>query len=107
MVVPVGGKFNIAEEDKLCRDLKLVWVNTFRLLGLDFDSKLEKLHQNYEAKFLVAEDLILKWKRRISIAKSLLLSQSESINISDKKEDSVRRVKSIFPRYFWTLVNKI
>ena len=34
MVEPLGGNF---------RDLKLVWVNSFRLLGLDFDSKLDKL----------------------------------------------------------------
>ena len=59
-------------------------MKSFRILGLDFDStsRLEKLKQNYEAKFLVAEDLILKWKRRmlttlgrISIAKALILSQ--------------------------------
>ena len=64
MVVPLGGNFSIKKEDQLCTDLKLVWMDSFRLLGLDFDSKLEKLRLNYEAKFLVAEDLILKWKRR-------------------------------------------
>jgi hypothetical protein len=57
-------------------------LNSFKLLGLDFDSRLQKLSNNYEAKFLVAEDLTLKWKRRmfttmgrVSIAKALLLSQ--------------------------------
>ena len=82
IVIPLGGNFSINDEDQLCPDLKLVWVNTFILLGLDFDSKLETLCHNYETKRLVAEDLILKWKRRmlttlgrISIAKALLLSQ--------------------------------
>ena len=82
MFGPLGGNYSTAKEDQLCPDLKLVWVSSFRLLGLDFDSRLEKLKQNYEAKFLVAEDLILKWKRsmlttlgRISIAKALILSQ--------------------------------
>ena len=51
MVVPLGGNFRIKEEDQLCQDLKLVWDNSFRLLGLDFDSKLEKLRNNYETKF--------------------------------------------------------
>ena len=62
MVCPLEGNFSIAEEDQLCPDLKLVWVNSSRLLGLDFDLRLEKLKQNYKSKFLVAEDLILKWK---------------------------------------------
>ena len=34
MVVPLGRP---QKEDKLCKVLKLVWVNSFRLLGLDFD----------------------------------------------------------------------
>ena len=66
----------------MCKDLKLVWVDNFRLLGLDFDSRLKKLSSNFETKFLKVEDLILKWKRRqlttsgrVSIAKALLLSQ--------------------------------
>ena len=46
IVWQLGGNFSIAEEDQLCPDLKLVWVNSFRLLGLDFDSHLEKLKQN-------------------------------------------------------------
>ena len=57
-------------------------MNSFKLLGLDFDSRLQKLNSNYEVKFLIVEDLILKWKRRmlttmgrVSIAKALLLSQ--------------------------------
>ena len=60
MVCPPGGNFSTEEEDQLCPKQKLVWVSSLRLLGLDFDSQLEKLKQNYEAKFLVAEDIILK-----------------------------------------------
>ena len=33
--------------------------------------------------------------------------RSESNNISDKKEDSVRRINSIFSKHFWMFVNKI
>ena len=72
MVCHLGENYSTAKEDQLCPDLKLVWVSKFRLLGLDFDSRLEKLK-------IVAEDLILKWKRRmlttlgrINIAKALI-----------------------------------
>ena len=82
MVCPIGGNFSIKEEDQMCQDLKLVWVENFRLLGLDIDRKLSKLQQNYERKFLVVEDIILKWNRRqlttprrLSVAKAMLLSQ--------------------------------
>ena len=82
MVIPLGGNYSIAEEDQMCKDLKLVWVDNFCLLGLDFDSKLVKPSSNFETKFLKVEDLILKWTRRqlttsgrVSIAKALLLSQ--------------------------------
>ena len=81
-MVPLGGNYSIEKNDQLCSDLKLVWVNTFKLLGLDVDSKLLKLNSNNEVKFLIVEDLILKWNRRmlttfgkVSIAKALLLSQ--------------------------------
>ena len=46
-VCPIGGNFSIKKEDQMCQDLKLVCVDNFRLLGLDIDSRLEKLHQNY------------------------------------------------------------
>ena len=66
----------------MCQDLKLVWVDNFRLLGLDIDSRLEKLQQNYERNFLVAEDIILKWNRRLlttpgrlSVAKAMIVRQ--------------------------------
>lgn len=82
MVVPIGGNFGITTEDQICTDLKLVWVNSFRLLGLDIDSKLQNLQKNYNTKFLIVEDIIEKWKRRklttpgrIAVAKALLLSQ--------------------------------
>ena len=68
--------------DQMCQDLKLVWVDNFRLLGLDIDSRLEKLQQNYERNFLVAEDIILKWNRRLlttpgrlSVAKAMIVRQ--------------------------------
>ena len=82
MVCPIGGNFSIRKEDQMCQDLKLVWVDNFRLLGLDIDSRLEKLHQNYERKFLLFEDIVLKWNKRmlttpgrLSVAKAMLLSQ--------------------------------
>ena len=57
LICPIGGNFK--KEDQLCENLKLVWVENFRLLGLDIDSRLENLQQNYETKFLVVEDIIL------------------------------------------------
>ena len=100
--MPLVGNFSIAEKDQLCKDLKLVWVNNFRLLGLDFDSRLEKLRQNYEAKFLVAEDLILKRKRRmlttlgrISIAKALILSQYVyCFTCIDASENMIKKIQA-------------
>ena len=34
----------------LCEDLKLIWTNEFRLLGIDFDSDLAKMDTNFRLK---------------------------------------------------------
>ena len=35
---------------KLCTDIPLVWDTEFRLLGIDFDAKLEKMENNFDKK---------------------------------------------------------
>jgi hypothetical protein len=114
MVCPLGGNYKTDQASHLCQDLKLVWTSNFRLLGIDIDSKLEKMTSNYDTKFLVVEDLILKLKKRllttmgrISIAKALLLSQYiycfSCIDISD---DMVRRYSEGIQDHWCDLMDK-
>ena len=79
-VIPIGMITNT--EEILCPDLALNWTSSFKLLGLDIDSKLEKLHANIEKKVIKVKSLITIWEKRnlttpgrVAIAKSLLLSQ--------------------------------
>ena len=81
-VTPAGSCFSIAEEDQICQDLKLNWKNSFTLLGVKIDSRLEKIDTNYEEKIIKAQSIIGNWRARpmtihgrLTIAKTLILSQ--------------------------------
>ena len=79
-VIPIGK--NSDKNDILCKDLKMVWDNTFTILGFDIDNKLENLDKNFEKAKEKIRALIRKWKPyhlslrgRITIAKTKLISQ--------------------------------
>jgi hypothetical protein len=57
-VTPLGGCFSIAKEDQICKDLNLKLVTEFTLLGITFDSKLQKLYNNFEVKIIKVKSAI-------------------------------------------------
>ena len=67
---------------KLCSDIPLVWDSEFKLLGIEFDNKLEKMERNYSSKVHEIEKLLNCWLyRRLSpygklvVIKTLALSK--------------------------------
>ena len=70
--------FNI----KLCENLKLIWTNKFRLLGIDFDSDLADMDTNFRTKLEEIEKLYNCWLYRhltpigrITVIKAMALSK--------------------------------
>ena len=79
-VIPIGEKSN--KNDQICKDLKMVWEDTFTILGFEIDNKLAKLDTNYKKVKEKIQALIRKWKPyhlslrgRLTIAKTKLISQ--------------------------------
>merc|ERR1712215_515744 len=96
-VVPVGN----FRKDNLCSDLQdLKWVDEFKVLGIVIDNKLKRLRANFDKIFDKVEKKAGLWTTysitfngRITVAKSLLLSQytyvatildSNDKNLTDK-----------------------
>ena len=100
-VVPVG---NFRKAD-MCSDLDLKWVDEFKVLGIVIDNKLKKLRQNFDKIYDKVEKKVGLWstyglafKGRITVAKSLLLSQytyaatildSNDITLTDKIQSQI------------------
>ena len=79
-VIPIGRNSN--KEDQICKDLNMVWDDTFTILGFEIDNKLEKLETNFTKVKDKIKALIRKWKPyhlslrgRLTIAKTKLVSQ--------------------------------
>ena len=79
-VIPIGKQSD--KTDQICKDLKMVWEDTFTILGFQIDNKLEKLDTNFDRAKEKIKALIRKWKPyhlslrgRITIAKTKLISQ--------------------------------
>ena len=79
-VIPFGNICNT--KDILCKEIPLEWEDSFTLLGLDIDNKLEKLYQIFLKIHSKTLSLIKDWKARripiegtINISKCLLVSQ--------------------------------
>ena len=82
MVVPLRGNFKTDKGARICENLDLVGTDTFTLLEVTFDSRMEKMSSNYDERYNKVEDLIVKWKNRmitlsvrLRLAKCILLSQ--------------------------------
>ena len=101
MVVPLGGNFRTDKGARICENLDLVWTDTFTLLGVTFDSRMEKMSSNYDERYNKVEDLIEKWKKRmltlsgrLMIAKCILFSQYiypfQTIEIGEKMLEKIQ-----------------
>ena len=77
-VIPVG---NFAKKN-MCQDLNLKWMDSFTVLGITIDNRLKELQNNFQRIYDKVGGKIGFWvqygltlKGRITVAKSLLLSQ--------------------------------
>ena len=66
----------------MCQDLNLKWMDSFTVLGITIDNRLKELQQNFHRIYEKVDKKIGYWirygltfKGRITVAKSLLLSQ--------------------------------
>ena len=91
-VIPVG---NFAK-GTMCKDLNLKWVDSFTVLGINIDNRLKYLQDNFQRIYEKVDKKIGTWIRygltfqgRITVAKSLLLSQytyiATILDSNDKK----------------------
>ena len=104
-VIPIGLITNMAKI--LCPELVLNWTSSFKLLGLEIDSKLERLHTNIEKKIIKVKSLITLWEKRnlttsgrVAIAKSLLLSQLVyPMQVLDLTQENLDEIENILFSY--------
>ena len=104
-VIPIGLITDPAEI--LCPDLGLNWTSSFKLLGLEIDSKLEKLQVNMEKKIIKVKSLITLWEKRnltttgrVAIAKSILLSQLVyPMQVLDLTQENLDEIENILYDY--------
>ena len=96
---------------ELCMDLGLKWVKTFKLLGLKFDNKLEKMYDlNYEEGIKNIKKVINSWRYRhltvygkITIIKSLALSKLThlSIVLPQLGQEALNELEHAFLDFIW------
>ena len=104
-VIPIGLITDPAEI--LCPDLGLNWTSSFKLLGLEIDSKLEKLQVNMEKKIIKVKSLITLWEKRnlttsgrVAISKSILLSQLVyPMQVLDLTQEYLDEIENILYTY--------
>ena len=46
----------------MCHELEVNWTNSFKLLGLEIDKKLELMGQNFDKAHVKAQNIISDWK---------------------------------------------
>ena len=70
------------DQRTICAELKLAWSNKFKLLGIDFDSDLSEMDNNFRKKIKEIDRLYKNWLYRhltpigrVTVIKSLALSK--------------------------------
>ena len=95
----------------LCPDEGLDWTDTFTLLGIQFDSKLEKMEVNYATKLEEIRKLLHSWQFRyltpygkIVILKSLALSKLSHIAlvVPNIKRKDIKNLERVFLDFLWS-----
>ena len=101
---------NRFSEIKLCSNLKLIWTNKFKLLGVDFDSDLAEMDNNFKCKFNKIDKLFKSWLYRdltpigkVTVIKSLALSKLSSIAMVCPLTDlnNLKELKNMTFRFLW------
>ena len=95
-------------QERLCQDLKLIWSNSFTLLGIDFDSDLAKMDTNFLTKIEEIEKLYKSWLYRkltplgkITVVKAIALSKLSHVvlvcpHIGDAKVETLTKMSFKF-----------
>ena len=104
----IGSKHD--SNEKLCNDLNLKWVKSFTLLGINFDSALVNMKNNFSDKIDNVEKMLSNWSYRyltpfgkVTVVKSLGLSKLSHVAlvIPNPTKDMIKRVDSIFYKFIW------
>ena len=94
----------------MCEDLKLIWTDQFRLLGVDFDSDLSRMDLNFRKKIEEIKKLFNCWLYRhltpygrVTIIKSLALSKLTHVAlVAPHAEDTViKELEAICFKFLW------
>ena len=79
-IIPFGKYFNPG--NNICQELEVNWTDSFKLLGLEIDNKLELMGQNFDKGHVKAQNIISVWKSRklpingwITKSKCIIVSQ--------------------------------
>ena len=95
---------------KLCHDLQLKWVKSFTLLGINFDSALATMSDNFDNAVQKIENMFSSWSYRyltpfgkVTVIKSLGLSKLSLIAlvIPNPTIEKIKRIESIFFKFLW------
>ena len=101
---------------KLCPDLGLKWESEFMLLGIKFDSYLEKMEKNFDEKMDEIDNVINNWQYRnltplgrCCIAKTLLLSKLShlAIVLPSLKSDKINIIERKLYNFIWQGSDKV
>ena len=97
-------------QQTLCNEIKLEWSNTFKLLGIVFDSQLEKMQCNYDKAMEKAEKIMKNWRYRFLtiygrnvIAKTLLLSKFAHLHLvlPDTIKAKIKEIERRIFNFIW------
>ena len=95
---------------RLCTDIPLVWDTEFRLLGIDFDARLEKMERNFDSKLDEIRKLLNCWFYRtltpygkITVVKTLALSKLShaALVIPSLKKNKLIDLEKILFKFIW------
>ena len=95
---------------KLCQEIDLDWSTEFTLLGINFDSNLEKMGGNFAAKMRDIKKLLGAWFHRhltpygkITVVKSLALSKLSNVAlvIPTLSKNMLKEIEGVFYKFIW------
>ena len=103
-----GSNFN--SDIMLCPDLKLEWVKTFTLLGIDFTNNLVNMESNFIKKLAQVEKLLGGWFYRyltpygkVVIIKTLALSKlsDAALVVPNPSKQMLKQIECLFFKFIW------
>ena len=105
-----------ANNYKFCDDLNLTWKQSFKLLGIDFDSQLENIFDNYATALEKVKQVINNWRYRYLtvygravVAKTLLLPKFAHIHLvlPNLPKSILKEIESTVYNFIWKGTDKV